>query len=161
MQGESSSSFSHSPGLIVRCPRWAGGLRDGGSGVENKRGTGVKARGHLSRGFLTVRIFSQQSFCKTTSRAKRRDILACRRTDIVALGDERTTLKKKEAFFTLLFLESVCFLLVYILFITTTMRGRSMSFLSYATTSPHFSAVHTTYACHRQLVGMGRRWTMS
>lgn len=83
-------SFSQSPGLVVRCSRWAGQLRDGGVVKENKEAPG-EARGHLSRIFNCTN-FSQQSFCKTTSRAKRRDILACRRTDIVVWGDEPTTL---------------------------------------------------------------------
>lgn len=61
------------------------------------------------RGFLTVRIFSQQSFCKTTSRAKRRDILACRRTDIVVFGGtNEQRLKRRKLFYPFLFLESVC-----------------------------------------------------
>lgn len=81
-------SFSHLPGPVVRCSSWAGGE---GCRMRGRSDDENKARGQPFEGrFLTVRIFSQQSFCKTTSRAKRRDILACRRTDLVVLGrDER------------------------------------------------------------------------
>lgn len=120
--------FSRLPRPFVGRSRW-GGVSEGRDVVMKTKSNWGGKRPPFEE-FLTVRIFSQQSFCKTTSRAKRRDILACRRTDIVVLeatNEER--LKRRNPFFTLLFLESVCFLPLYILFIMTIMQGRSMSFL--------------------------------
>lgn len=78
--------------------------------MKTKEDAPGKSRRHLSRIFNCTN-FSQQSFCKTTSRARRRDILACRRTDIVVLVDERTTLKKTEAISSFSFLDLVIFFL--------------------------------------------------
>lgn len=45
-------SFSHSPGPVVHCSRWVGGLWDGGwSGVNENKEAPWEARGRLSRIF--------------------------------------------------------------------------------------------------------------